>query len=132
VEGARRALQIIRATMLFSILIYGVMIKLLPSNARPNLTIYYVIIVVAVWILVGLFRFRRKLIKPSESILVNNPGDPLALKQWRTGYLLTYAFSEAIAVYGILLHFLGFGTAQVLPFLIVGAVLILFYSPRLP
>jgi hypothetical protein len=94
--------------------------------------IYYVIVLVAVWIVLGLLSFRRKLGKRSEDVLATNPDDPVAQKQWRTGYLVTYAFSEAIALYGVLLHFLGFKMTQVAPFLVAGAMLILIYSPRPP
>lgn len=118
--------------MLVSIAIYALLIKRFPSNSQAHPVIYYVIVLVAVWIVVGLLRFRRKLVKRSEDVLVTNPDDLLAQKQWRTGYLLTYAFSEAIALYGVLLHFLGFRMAQVAPFLIAGVALIVFYSPRLP
>ncbi len=131
-ERARGTLQILRAGMLVSIAIYALLIKQFPSNSQANPVVYYVIALVAVWIVVALLRFRRKLVKRSEDVLVINPDDLLAQKQWRTGYLLTYAFSEAIALYGVLLHFLGFKMAQVAPFLIAGVALLLFYSPRLP
>jgi F0F1-type ATP synthase membrane subunit c/vacuolar-type H+-ATPase subunit K len=121
-----------RIAMLFSIMIYGVMIKFVPSNVQANPVIFYVIVLLAIWIVAALFLFQRKYVKASESVLARDSGDLLAQKRWRLGYFLTYAFSEAIALYGVVLHFLGFTAAQVAPFLIAGAVLILFYSPRLP
>lgn len=131
-KDALRIVQIIRAAMLFSIVIYAVLITQLPSNVRPNAVIYYAIALVCVWILAALFLFRRKLVKASEYVLAGNPDDAAAQKRWRTGHVLTYVFSEAIALYGVVLHFLGFTTAQVAPFLIAGFLLIVFYSPRLP
>ena len=117
--------------MLVSILIYVFMIKQLTSNQRPKMTTYYAILVVVVWILFGLFRFRRKLVKKSELVLVSSPDDPVALRRWKSGYILTYAFSQGIAGYGLVLHFLGFGIGLVAPFLVAGFGLIVFYSPRL-
>ena len=131
-EGARTTLQIVRVAMLFGIAIYLFIIKQLPTHARANAVIYFSFGLVAFWILLGLFAFRQKLIKRSENVLASNPDDAVAQKQWRTGYLRTYAFSEAIALYGVVLHFLGFTMAQVAPFLIAGFLLIVFYSPRLP
>jgi hypothetical protein len=122
----------LRIGMLVSISIYALLIKQFPSSSHANPVVYYVIVLVAVWIVVGLQRFRRRLVKRSEGVLATSPEDPVAQRQWRTGYLLTYAFSEAIALYGVLLHFLGFRMAQVAPFLVAGAILILFYSPHRP
>jgi hypothetical protein len=43
---------------------------------------------------------------------------------------VTYCLSEAIALYGMVLHFLGFGLSQIVPFFIAGLGLIIFYWPR--
>lgn len=118
--------------MLVSMLIYAFMVKWFPANNRPNSAIYYVVVAVAVWMLIGLLRFRKKWVKKSELVLVNSPDDPDALRRWKSGYIVTYAFSEAMAVYGLMLHFLGFGAGQVVPLLVAGFGLIMFYSPRLP
>ncbi|MGA9304770.1 MAG: hypothetical protein WBW31_05120 [Candidatus Sulfotelmatobacter sp.] len=38
--------------------------------------------------------------------------------------------SEAIVLYGVMLHFMGFALSQVAPFFIAGAVLMLFLGPK--
>jgi hypothetical protein len=119
--------------MLFSILIYGFMIKQLPiQRAKPSSIIYLAIALLSVSIIRSLFFFRKKLIKPSEDVLAVNAVDAVAVRRWQTGQLITYAFAEAIAVYGLLLHFLGLTHVQVVPFLVVSFLLILFFPPRLP
>lgn len=118
--------------MLSSIAVYAFIIKQFPSNAQANPIIYYALLLLAIWVLVGLFLFRQKFVKASENVLVTNPGDLVAQKRWRTGYLIMYAFSDAIALYGVVLHFLGFRTTQVAPFLIAGFLLIVFYPPTVP
>lgn len=70
--------------------------------------------------------------KPSEEVLATNAMDAVAVRRWQTGQLITYAFAEAIALYGLVLHFLGFTHIEVVPFLVVGFLLILFFQPRLP
>lgn len=51
-ESVRRMLQIVRFAMLLSILIYGFLVKQLPSqHAKPNPIIYLVIVVVSVSII---------------------------------------------------------------------------------
>ena len=132
-ESARRTLQIIRFAMLLSILIYGFMIKQLPiQHAKPSSIIFLVIAVLCLSIIRSLFFFRKKLVKPSEVVLSTNPLDAIAVRRWQTGQLITYAFAEAIATYGLLLHFLGFPHIQAVPFLVIGFLLLLFFPPRLP
>lgn len=126
-------LQILRLAMLLSIFIYGFMVKQFPSErAKPNPIIYLIIVLVSASIVRSLFFFRKKLVKPSEEVLANNPTDAVAVRRWQTGQLITYAFAEAIAVYGMLLHFLGFTHVQVVPFFVGAFLLILSFSPRLP
>jgi hypothetical protein len=132
VLAARKLLQIVRLAMLLSIVIYAILVKQLPATAHANPLVYRILTLVAIGVLCSLLLLRRKLVKPSEDALANTPEDAVAIRRWQSGYLMTYAFSEAIALYGVVLHFMGFTLAQVAPFLIAGFVLILFYSPRLP
>ena len=130
--SVRRMLQIVRFAMLFSIVIYSLLIAELPSTAHGEPVVYYGIVFIAIGIVIVLFVFHGKFVKNSEAALASNPADGAALKRWQTGYIVTYAFSESLAAYGLLLHFLGFGFKQVAPFLIAGFLLIVFYSPKLP
>ena len=131
-EAARRIMQIIQGAFLVSIVLYAVMTKLLPASVAPNVLIFKVLALLAMGNLVMIFLLRRKLVKPSEQTLSTQPEDAGALARWRTGYLITYAFSEAIALYGLVLHFMGFTLVQVAPFFVAGFALILFYAPRRP
>lgn len=131
-EAARRMMQIIQGAFLVSIVLYMVMTKILPANAAPNVVVFKVLALLAVGNVVTIFLLRRKLVKAAEQILSVRPDDTAALARWRGGYIITYAFSEVIALYGLVLHFMGFAFAQVLPFFTAGAVIILFYVPRRP
>jgi hypothetical protein len=131
-EASRRMMQIIQGAFLVSIVLYAVITKMLPASVAPNVLIFRVLALLAMGNVVMIFLLRRKLVKPSEQTLSTQPEDAAALASWRTGYLITYAFSEAIALYGLVLHFIGFAFVQVLPFFIAGFVLILFYAPRRP
>lgn len=131
-EAARRMMQIMRGAFLFSIVLYAVMTKIVPASVAPNLLMFRALALLSMASVAMIFLLRRKLVKPAEQILSAQPEDAGALARWRTGYLITYAFSEAIALYGLVLHFTGVAFAQVLPFFIAGFVLILFYAPRRP
>jgi hypothetical protein len=126
-------LQIVRFVMLFSILIYAVMVKQLAvEHSNPSLVIYLVVAGLAVSIIGILFFFRAKFVQPSEGVLATDPTDSVAVRRWQTGHLITYGFGEAIALYGMVLHFIGFTHAQVAPFFVVGFLLIAIFPPRQP
>jgi hypothetical protein len=131
-EAARRMMQIIQGALLMSIVLYAVMTKIVPANVAPNILLFKMLSLLAMGTVVMIFLLRRKLVRSAEQTLSAQPDDTAALARWRTGYLITYAFSEAIALYGLVLHFTGFAFMQVLPFFIAGFVLILFYAPRRP
>ena len=70
------------------------------------------------------------LVSRSEPVLLANPSDTKALGRWRTGYLAMYSVSLSIAIYGLLLHFLGFELRNVVPFFAAGFLLIVVLPPR--
>jgi len=131
-DQARRTLQILRIAFLTAILLCVYMSRTLPTAATPNWIIFYGISALALGEVGAMLVFRRIFILRSEEILSAQPQDTKALARWRTGYICMYSFALAIAIYGLLLHFLGFGFAQVAPFFCVGAILILLLTPRRP
>jgi hypothetical protein len=106
-EASRKMMQIMQGAFLVSIVLYAVMTKMLPASIAPNVLMFRVLALLAVGTVVTIFLLRRKLVTPSEQTLSLKPEDAGALVRWRTGYLITYAFSEAIALYGLVLHFMG-------------------------
>ena len=79
-----------------------------------------------------IFVLRRVLERRSEAILANNPEDGLALVHWRGGHIATYAVAESIALFALILRFVGFTVPQVGPFFLAGFILLLFLGPRRP
>lgn len=118
--------------MLLCILIYAFITKQLPSTTHANPIVYPVIAFLAIWALAALLFFRRKLVKVSEKILAVSPDDAVAVRRWQTGYVIIYALSEAVALYGLVLHFLGFSPVQIAPFFAAGILPILVFAPKLP
>jgi len=131
-DTAFRGIQIIRMAMLGSIVLYLVLVQMLPSAIKPNPIIFFVLTGVAVTMVMMAFFMRRILVVRHEATLASQPNDMKALNTWRSGYIVTYALCEAIAIYGLLLHLLGFSLSMVLPFLLAGFVLILYFAPRRP
>ncbi|MGO9084239.1 MAG: hypothetical protein ACLQBK_03360 [Candidatus Sulfotelmatobacter sp.] len=109
---------------------YAFVILRLPSSATPNPIMLRALTVVAVSITILIFVMRRIQVLPAEAILQIQPEDAKALARWRQGYIVTYALSLSIALYGLVLHFFGFSLSQVAPFFIAGFALILLLGPR--
>jgi hypothetical protein len=75
---------------------------------------------------------RRTLVLQSAVALATRPNDVAALNRWRAGHIMTYALSEAIAIFGFALRIMGFSLSQVASFYIAGFILLLFFGPRRP
>ena len=128
-EAARKTIQIIRCALAAAVVLYFVVVLRLPSSARPNPIIHRVLTVVCVTLTILIFVFRRTFVARAEATLQSQPQDAMALARWRVGYIVIYAFSLSIALYGLVLHFMGFSLPAVAPFLLVGFALILFFKP---
>ena len=128
-----KLLRVLQMAMLASILLYALLVWRIPAQLHPQgSTIYFAITVVAILSLAVLFVLRKLFALRTAIQLSNTRDDAAALGPWRAGYIISYAVSEAIALYGLVLHFLGFSAKQVAPFFIAGFLLILFLAPSLP
>jgi hypothetical protein len=130
-NNVRRAIQIARGFMALGILIYVFLVLWLPSSTPPNPIVFLAFTGTAVAMVVVIFIVRRRLVLPAEASLAINPQDAKALASWRQGYVLIYALCEAIALCGLLLHFLGNLLPRVLPFFLAGWALIMFFTPKI-
>jgi hypothetical protein len=128
-EAARKFIQIIRFILAGAIVMYAFAVLRLPSSATPKPILLRALTVVTISIVVIIFVMQKIQILPVESTLEKQPQDAKALARWRLGYLVTYTLSLSIALYGVVLHFLGFSMSQVAPF-VAGMALILFLGPK--
>jgi len=83
--------------------------------------------------IVGLiFVVRRTLVLRSAESLASPPDDALALGHWKSGYFATYALSEALVLFGLILRFTGGNFERSFPFYIGGFALLFFFAPKEP
>lgn len=122
----------VRVALLACIVVYAVIVVLLPTAAAPNMLVFKVATVLAVALVVVVFAFRHTMVQRALTALALQPEDRLAISRWRTAYLVVYLLSEAIATYGVILHFMGFNLEQVSVFFVTGLLLILLYAPQRP
>jgi F0F1-type ATP synthase membrane subunit c/vacuolar-type H+-ATPase subunit K len=133
-EPARKTVQMIRIALLVSIALYVLIGERVGQTMvrAPNRNLYFVLTLVAITTVGMMFAVRRLFVLRAEATLAAQPEDTAALNRWRSGYIITYALSEAVAVFGLVLRILGCTLSQVAPFYLVGFVLMLLFGPRRP
>lgn len=131
-EPPRKTVQMIRVALLVSIALCVYIGERVGQRAPPDRNLYFLLTLVAITTLGIIFAVRRLFVSRSEAMLANQPEDTAALNRWRSGYIIMFALSEAVALFGLALRILGFTLSQVAPFYLVGFVLILFFGPRRP
>jgi len=133
-DAALKVLRIFQFALLASILLYILVAAAIgtPGGKTPAPVILIALTFFAVVNVVVILVMRRVLVRKAEDTLRANPEDATALMRWRSGYILTYAIAEAIALFGLVVHFLGFSLLQSAPFFLAGFVVIVFFGPRRP
>jgi hypothetical protein len=132
-ESAIRVVRAIQIAMLISVGVYvlvGEGVKSAPGLNSPVL--FYVLSLVTITIVGVILVVRRTLVLQSAVALASRPNDLATLGRWRAGHIMTYALSEAIAIFGLVLRIVGFSLSQVASFYIAGFILLLFFGPRRP
>jgi hypothetical protein len=132
-KSALRTLRVLQWMMLGSIALYAFVGEVVSSGARavdPSLS--YVFSTAAVAVVGVIFVVRRTLVLRSGESLALYPDDPSLLHHWKSGYLATYALCEILALFGLILRFLGFNFQQSLLFYTGGFVLLFFFGPQEP
>jgi hypothetical protein len=128
-----RTLRVVQLVMIVSILLYALVGELAGPGARAvNPALSYMFSTMGVAIVGIIFVVRRTLVLRSAESLASNPDDSLTLNHWKTGYIATYALCEALALFGIVLRFMGCNFQQSVPFYVGGLVLLFFFGPRNP
>ena len=130
---ALKMLQTVQWSMLASILLFAFVGQVASRPARgvvPSLTYLFTTLGVA---LVGvIFVVRRTLVARPAASLAAQPEDSISLSHWRTGYLVTYALCEGLALFGLVLRLLGSTLQQSVPYYLSGFILLAFFRPQRP
>jgi len=130
---ALKLLRIVQWAMLGSIVVYAVLGEVItPAVHSLDPAISYLFTTLAVALVGVIFVVRRTLVFRSEESLAARPDDVVSLTHWKTGYIVTYALCEALALFGLIERFLGASAQQGMLYYIGGFVLMLFFRPRQP
>lgn len=133
-EPQRKLLQTVRIALLVSIALYVFIGERIErsTSAAPDRNIYFVVTLVAITTVGIIFAVWRLFVLRSETTLADRAEDTTALKRWCRGYIFTYALCETVAMFGLVLRFMGFTLSEVAPFYVVGFALMLLFGPRRP
>jgi mannose/fructose/N-acetylgalactosamine-specific phosphotransferase system component IIC len=118
--------------MLVSIGIYAVVGEVVGGHLNTDAKTLYAISFASISLVGAILVVRKTLVLQSEMELKQKPGDPVIVARWRTGYLVTYALCEALALFGLVLRVMGFTLTQVWPYYAGSFVLLLLFWPRMP
>ena len=129
---ALHLLRVVQAAMIAAIFAYCFLGEAVGPAERPLGATLYILSAVAM-LDAGVVVFIRSAIIPrAEDELRQRPGDPMLWRQWRTSYLLAYGVAESVALFGLVLRFMGASLGRIIPLYVISAALIFFSSPRLP
>ena len=132
-DSSLKLLRTVRLFLLATIVLYAAIAERFgPASRAQAPLVFYAITAVVISLIATLFAMRRGRLAKLEKILSCNQEDVAVLKPWRATYLLIFMACEAIALYGVVLRFMGFTFTQVVPFYLAGFVLMLYFAPRRP
>jgi hypothetical protein len=137
VEQAFEMLRILWVALVAAILLSGTLSFYTPgfsaaARPAPDPRLFRALVVVAVAEVGFLVYFWRKLVVTSRLALAANPRDTAALARWRTGQIISWALSLGIALYGLILRYVGFRFSDIAAFFIAGLILLFALVPRRP
>jgi|ERR1700678_1950705 hypothetical protein len=132
-RGTVRTLRTVQWAMLGSIFVCAAAGEVLgPRNRAVDASLSYMLTTAGVAVVGIIFVVRRTLVFRSAEALASHPEDSLSLSHWTNGYYATYALCEMLALFGLVLRFVGSSFQQSVPFYIGGFALLFFFGPREP
>ena len=134
VAPVKTVLQIMWFAMLSSIVLLAVVGERAAQGTaqRPQVVFVEAITLVAIVLVIAQAVLRRKFLTVGAQLLAQDPTSRQGLMRWRAGHIVGYAMSEAVALFGLVLRFLGFTLREVAPFYVAGVILMLFSAPKVP
>jgi F0F1-type ATP synthase membrane subunit c/vacuolar-type H+-ATPase subunit K len=134
-DSAVRILRFVHLAILLSIPLYALLGEFAgpsPGAAGDFGFLHKVLLAVTVASF-GIFTLMRiTMVRPAEDALSRNPDDATAIGRWTTGSIVTYALSESVAIFGLVVRLLGGNFAQAVPFYAAAFLLLIFVVPRRP
>jgi hypothetical protein len=124
-------LRVARSLFLLSVPLYAwIAEKNAPVGKFRDPQLRTAIYLVGVVLVLTIFRIRSRELNRAKDQSSRVAVDPAAARRWRAVQLLLLGCSEGVALYGLVIRFLGGTFAQALPLYIAGFLLLLYFVPR--
>lgn len=116
--------------LVYLVLLPLVIETLVPTTSQPiDRTFFVGICIVSVAeIAIGLTIRNRKL--PAREEIALQEDASRAVGKWLTVQVVSYTIATSVALYGVVLRFLGAPLTKIVPFYAVALLLVLFWWPR--
>jgi hypothetical protein len=133
-DGTLKLLRLVRIALMISVVLYAIVGEQAKHTVavNPTFTLYLAVTIAAIFAVSMIVVMRRLLVLPAEAALAIQSQDAAALGRWRAGHIVIYGLSESVALFGLVLRFLGFPFSEVVTFYAVGLILLMFFGPRQP
>ena len=131
-DSSIRQLRTVQIALLISTVLYAFIALRAAERSRGTPLMIASLALLSGAMAIAAFVIRTKLVGKAEAQLSLQPDDKITLSRWRSAYVLIWALCEAIAVYGLVLRYLGFTMTQVAPFFAAGFLLMLAFPVRRP
>jgi len=114
---ALKVLRMVQRSLLGSIVLYSVVgEKVSPARGSIDPSLTYLFTTLGVAVVGAIFVVRRTLLLRAAESLAAHPEDSLSLNHWKTGYIVTYALCEGLALLGLIERILGGTLQQSMPY----------------
>ena len=131
-SSALRTVRLIQVAMLVSVVVYVIVGELAGPHLNTDARVIYAISFASISLVGAILVVRKTMVLQSEAELKAKPGDAVILARWKTGYFVTYALCEALALFGLILRIMGYPLNQSWPYYAGSFVLMLLFWPREP
>jgi hypothetical protein len=133
-DGTLRFLRIMHGCLMVSIALYGFAMRFVrpqtPALFTANTPVIFVVLAAGT-ISVAL-QLRSRFIGSASDVLRVRPDDAAALERWRKGIVASDVLTEAVALYGFALYFLGGQIWQAATLIVIAELLMVVWWPRRP
>jgi hypothetical protein len=128
-----RLLRVIHVSFLISIGLFVWLSTILANTNTRQIKplLYWILAVLSCWCVFTAFSFKKKLSGMSEvKFRAGTVLDAKEIRRWTAGYLVAFACSEAVVLYGFFALFCNASQYQVAPFFLAGTGLLIYFWPR--
>ena len=129
-DGARRVLLIVWFAFLWTVAVYWIVMQFL--KPQPGDVELLRNILLALGAAMGAAVLYIRVARIGALLSKATPASAAEVAKLRSLYIVCFVLSEAVALYGFVLHLIGASRAEIVPFFLAAVVLLLVCYPRLP